>query len=359
MRAAIAEVPDGVSNHEIVLEAPEPGSDPIRIAAKVTVCGDEVEIDFTGSSRQVDRPVNCVYNITYAYTVFAIKSALHPHIPNNEGAMRPIRIIAPEGSILNAQFPAPVMLRTSLVYYAVEAVYGAWAQVVPSKVIAGSGTYPLWTLRFSGKHANGRPFIFIFWGNGGQGAAANRDGHSTLVFPPNTSNTSAEIFETDAVMVVERKEFTPDSGGPGRFRGGIGQEIVIRNISDRPVLVSAIGDRYFKGAPGLCGAKPGAVGIIRVEGSEPLDRHRQLPLEPGKAIYLRYPGGGGFGDPFERDPGHVLEDVRRGFVTIERARGDYGVAVLPDLSGVDEAQTAGLRSTAEAVGAREAADAAQ
>lgn len=348
MRAAIAEVPDGVFTHEVVLERPEPSGAPLRIAARVSKAGDEITIDFAGSSPQVERPINCVYNFTYAYTVFAIKCALHPHIPNNEGAMRPIRIAAPEGSILNARFPAPVMLRTSLVYYAVEAVYGALAEVIPSKVIAASGTYPLWILLLSGKEANARPFIFIFWGNGGQGAAIDRDGHSALVFPPNTSNTSAEIFETDTPLVVERKQFVADTGGPGRFRGGVGQEIVVRNASDRPVLASAIGGRYVRGAPGLHGGMAGALGIIQIEGSEPLDGHRQVPLEPGQAIYLRYPGGGGFGEPFEREPDRVLDDVRRGFVTVERARIDYGVAVRSDLTGVDPVETARLRQSRRA-----------
>jgi N-methylhydantoinase B/oxoprolinase/acetone carboxylase alpha subunit len=344
MRAAIAEVPDGVFTHEVQLERPEPSGEFLKIAVQVTKAGDGITIDFTGSSRQVDRPINCVYNFTYAYTVFAIKSALHPHIPNNEGTMRPIRIIAPEGCILNAQFPAPVMLRTSFVYYAVEAVYGALAPVIPARVIAASGTYPLWIMLFSGKHANGRPFIFIFWGNGGQGAGADRDGYSALVFPPNTSNTSAEIFETDTVLAVERKEFAPDTGGPGRFRGGVGQEIVVRNVADHAVTVSAIGGRHVRGAPGLLGGKPGAVGIIQVEGQAPLEGHKQLQLAPGQAIYLRYPGGGGFGDPFEREPDRVLEDVRRGIVTLEHAAEDYGIVVRSDLSGIDDVATARRRA---------------
>jgi N-methylhydantoinase B len=343
MRAAIAEVPDGVFTHEVVLDRPETSGIPLRIPVRITKSGDEMVIDFEGASPQVERPINCVYNFTYAYTVFAVKAALHPQIPNNEGTMHPIRIVAPEGSILNARFPAPVMLRTSLVYYTVEAVYGALVSVIPSKVMAASGTYPLWMLLLSGKHANGRPFIFIFWGNGGQGAAIDRDGNSALVFPANTSNTSAEIFETDTTLVVERKEFVADTGGAGRFRGGVAQEIIVRNISDRPVLASAIAGRYVHGAPGLVGGMPGSLGVVQLEGSQPLDGDREVRLEPGQAIYLRYPGGGGFGDPFQRDPQHVLADVRRSFVTLEGARRDYGVVLGTDLVGVDETETTRLR----------------
>jgi N-methylhydantoinase B/oxoprolinase/acetone carboxylase alpha subunit len=343
MREAIREVPDGVFTHEVVLERPEPSGAPLRIPVRITKSGDEIVVDFEGASPQVERPINCVYNFTYAYTVFAIKAALHPQIPNNEGTMHPIRIVAPEGSILNARYPAPVMLRTSLVYYTVEAVYGALVHVVPSKVMAASGTYPLWMLLLSGKRESGRPFIFIFWGNGGQGAAIDRDGNSALVFPPNTSNTSAEIFETDTPLVVERKEFVVDTGGAGRFRGGVGQEIIVRNISSRPVVASAIGGRYVLGAPGLLEGRPGSLGVIQLEGAAPLDGHQQVTLAPGQSIYLRYPGGGGFGDPFDRKPEHVLADVRRGFVSPGRARADYGVALREDLAGVDDAETARLR----------------
>lgn len=344
MRRAIAQVPSGSYRHTVLLEQPDPEREPLRVAAQVDVRGDEIEIDFTGTSPQVNVPLNCVFNFTYAYSVFAMKSALHPHLPNNEGSVRPLTVLAPEASLLNATYPAPVMLRTSMVYYAVEAVFNALAEAIPGRVIAPSGTYPLWRIVFSGHRDDGKPFVYIFWANGGQGAAQRRDGLSAVVFPPNTSNTSAEIFEADTLLWCRSKEFVTDSGGIGEFRGGLAQSVAVENTGRRPVSVSAFGGRYLQGAPGLAGGGPGSRGRIQVGGGAPLRQVQQVSLTPGDVIDLEFPGGGGWGNAAERDPASVAADVRKGFVSEAAALRDYQVVLVPgdltpDLRATEQRRT--------------------
>jgi len=346
MRAAIAQAPDGVYGHAVTLERPDPYGEPIRLVAQVEIRGDEVHVDFTGTSPQVDLPINSVWNITYAYTVFPIKCALHPHVPNNEGCFRPVRLTVPEGTCLNPRFPAAVRFRTSLVYYAVEVIFGALAKAIPDRVMAPSGTYPLWLPVFAGAADDGRPFVFHYNAQGGTGARRDRDGVSTLVFPPNVANTPTELLEIEAPLLCERKTLVPDSGGPGRFRGGLGQEIVIRNLARQPVVTSVVGGRYHEGAPGLEGGRAGGTGELSVGGGAPLGANAVFRLEREQWVRLRLPGGGGFGDPLERDPALVLADVRRGLVSPGRARADYGVALTAGLDAVDEAATARLRAAA-------------
>ena len=276
-------------------------------------------------------------------SVFPIKCALHPHIPANEGCFRPVRMTVPEGTCLNPRFPAAVRFRTSLVYYVVEAIFGALAQAIPGKVMAPSGTYPLWLANLAGQSDDGAPFVMHFNAQGGTGARRDRDGVSTLVFPPNVASTPVELLEVEAPLLCERKALVPDSGGPGRHRGGLGQEIVIRNVARAPVVASVIGGRFHEGAPGLAGGACGGTGVIAVNDGAALGKSSQVLLAPGDRIRMRFPGGGGFGDPRQRAPEAVLADVLRGLVSPERARKDYGVALRPGGREVDAAQTARLR----------------
>ena len=344
MRAAIARVPEGVYEDAVTLEQPDPYGRPIRLAARVKVAGGSVHVDFSGTTEQVDLPINSCANITYAYTVFPIKCALHPDIPANEGCFRPITMSAPEGSCLNARYPAAVRFRTSLVYYLVEVIFGALARAIPERVLAPSGTYPLWLANLAGQFDDGRPFVMHFNAQGGTGARRDRDGVSTLVFPANVANTPVELLEVEAPLVCEQKSLVPDSGGAGRHRGGLGQEIVLRNVARQPVLASIIGGRFDQGAPGLDGGQPGGTGFIQVNDGEALGRSVQVLLHSNDLIRLRFPGGGGFGDPLSRHSALVAADVRSGLVSFEGARRDYAVAIGPEFE-VSAAETAALRKT--------------
>jgi N-methylhydantoinase B len=185
--------------------------------------------------------------------------------------------------------------------------------------------------------------VLHFNAQGGTGARRDRDGVSTLVFPPNVASTPVELMEVEAPLLCEQKALVADSGGPGRQRGGLGQEVVIKNVSQAPVVASVIGGRFHEGAPGLDDGGAGGTGEIRVNERPPFPQSAQVLLNHGDRVRMRFPGGGGFGDPFARDPELVLTDVRRGLVSTERARTEYGVVVRSGGTEVDRQETARLR----------------
>jgi N-methylhydantoinase B len=280
MRRAIGDLPDGVYLGEASAE--EGVSFTVKV--RLHVEGERLTADFTGTSGQVEAAINSVWNMTYAYTLFPIKCALHPHIPNNEGCAEPISLIVPEGSILNATFPAACMWRTfvGLLRHrgdlfcagAGGAEQGDGARREPTRSGSASSAAATTTDGLFVIHLNAQ---------GGQGARATRDGVSTVVFPPNVMNTPIELLEGDTTLLCERKALRPDSGGPGRFRGGVAQELVIRNRGSYPVFASLIGGRLGRGAEGLFGGGSGAPGRLRVDG-ETLPSSRQVVIPPGGRV---------------------------------------------------------------------------
>lgn len=335
MRAAIADVPDGIYEHTLELEVDQQDGTPIVLSCRIEIKGSEIVVDYAGTSAQVDRPINCVFNITFAYTMFALKAALQPHMPNNSGSFRPITLKAPEGSILNATFPVAVWWRTDIVYYVTELIFGALAKVVPDRVMAASGTYPLWLTLLSGKFNDERPFLAHFNASGGQGARAYMDGAMTTVFPGNIANTPIEILETDTPLLCTCKELIEDSGGPGHYRGGLGQRIVIRNITDRTVNCTVAGGRYKRGASGSNGGGPGSCGRVQINDDLPFKVSCEIQLMPDSTLLLEPPGGGGSGAPHLRDPALVAADVREGLVSRASAESDYGVILRAEDTTVD------------------------
>jgi len=344
MRAAIAEIPDGVYAHSVDHDELDPDGKPIRLVVRIEVAGDRVSLDYTGTSPQVPKPINAVFNITRAYSVFPFVAALCPRLPMNDGVFNAVSLVVPQGTVLNPTFPAPGMFRSLLSYYVVELIYGALAKVIPDKVMAPSGTYPLWIQKFAGRFDDGRPFVSHFNAQGGHGARQDRDGNSAVVFPGNIASTSVELFEVDAPMLCERKAFITDSAGPGRFRGGLGQEIVIRSLAKHRISGAASGGRFRHGAVGLDGGKEGGRGRIQFNDGEPFARSSQVFYDRGDFVRLCQPGGGGFGDPLSRDPEHVLRDVRQGVVSLAGAAADYGVAIDRDTLRVNVTETARLRT---------------
>ena len=345
MREAIAGLPDG--RHESILELEREDTEGRRLVIKLAleIRGDEIFIDYSGTSPQVDLPINSVFNMTCAYTVFSVKCALNPHIPNNQGTSAPIHISAPEGSVLNPRFPAACMHRSTLIFNVVQIIFDALGELVPEKIMAPSGTFPLWIERFGGTHNDGRPFVSAFNAQGGQGARFDKDGVATTVFPANVSSTSVELFEVEAPMMCESKSLITDSGGPGRQRGGIAQRVVLRNLSLKPVTASLSGGRFHIPAPGFDGGGTGGLGSIQVNDNAPLPHPQQVLMPHEGTATLTYPGGGGYGDPYLRDPDEVLEDVRLGFVSADQAYEAYGVVLNKDGDRVDAAATARHRAT--------------
>lgn len=298
MREAIRKIPNGVYRHSVSADGYEA---PILIECALHVLDDEIIIDYEGSSPQVPHPLNGVHNFTFAYTVYPIKCAIAPDIPNNSGALRPFTVKAPVGSVLNCTFPAPVGLRHICGQLLQAAIFPALSAVIPSQVIADSGS-PSAIAVISGKTGAGENFVVYLYLSGGMGARATRDGLSTVNFPATVTNVPCEIAEQAAPIRIERKAYRPDSAGSGRQRGGFGQEFHVRNLSPNPVTVSMLTDRQKHHPRGLLGGNDGAKGRVRLESGLPILTKGLTVVQSGDCIIIETPGGAGYGDVAGRSP---------------------------------------------------------
>jgi len=328
LRNAIREIPDGRYVSQCVVEGGE-GEPPITLRLLLEVADGAIVADFAGTDPQVDKGINCVLNYTVAYCVFALKSVVAPFVPANAGTMRPFTVRAPEGSILNVRRPAAVVGRTSIGQYVPELVYRALAGVVPERVIAESGSLPLWWLTLSGRRADGRAFVIGPMFSGGLGARHGADGQSALTFPANIKNNPVEMIESDSPLLVERRELVPDSAGPGRQRGGYGQVFILRVPEDEtapagPVVNFLLAGRMASDARGFDGAGDGRAGAVELNGKS-IGWGKPHLLHPGDRIVYRTAGGGGYGDPLERDRDCVRADLRDGLISERMAREVYGL----------------------------------
>jgi len=344
MREAIGSIPDGVYENELLTDGFD---EPVKLAVAVIVEGEEMRVDYAGSSPQSERGINVVLNYATAYTTFGVKCAISPEVPNNDGSFRPITVTAPEGCVLNAQHPAPVGARHIIGHFLPGLIHGALAPAVPDKVLA-QGADSLWNTQITGRRKNGVPFTYVYFSGGGMGARPTKDGLSATAYPSGIRGVPAEVIESVSPVVIHRRELRPDSEGAGRYRGGFGQEMEIGVRTDAPWTLSAMYDRTRFPAHGLRGGCSGKLGAIITADGEALHPKRQQRLAAGQRVILRLPGGGGIGGPHERNPDLVMRDVRDGLVSSERARNIYGV-VLGDtpVAGepvVDAVATARLRS---------------
>ncbi len=319
MRAAITAMPDGVYRHAVDCDGFKVST---HINLTLTIEGDRIRLDYTGSSLQrADASVNCVPNVTFAHSVFAVKCMLLPHLPNNEGLFTPITVFAPEGSILNARFPAPVRARSMTSFHLHSAIFGALVETVPDRVQAGAGSF--WFMSCNGEDDAGRSFSVHVLPNGGTGAMAGKDGHSTMAMPGNGTLTPIEIIENRAPLLVLERSLREDSGGAGRNRGGLGQVIRLGTLGEATARFTLRPDKMRFPAPGLAGGHPGAPGELWLDDAPlPLD---PFTLQPRQVLVLKLPGGGGFGHPAERDPALLRRDLDRGLVSPAAAARDYGL----------------------------------
>jgi N-methylhydantoinase B len=320
MRRAISEVPDGSYHCEVTTD----GFDvPITVAVTVTVDGDELVLDFTGSSPQQARGINVVPNYAKALSSYGLKCLLDPFTPKNEGSFRPFReYILPEGSILNPRRPAAVFGRSLVGHVTTSAVFGALAPALPDRVIADSGSCPGIRPHFHGIR-NGRAWAFVLFANGGMGARAGKDGLSVTGFPTNADCASMEVLENIVPLRCWRQELRQDSGGAGRFRGGLGQEVEVEYLADGDGMLGMMSERHEHPAFGLFGGQSGQCTIATLNDRDAPHKGR-APLATGDRLVVKYPGGGGYGDPRERDPERVRQDVEFGYVSAEAARELYG-----------------------------------
>jgi N-methylhydantoinase B len=347
MREEIQKVPNGIYRAEGKIEQMK-GQPDLVVKAAVEVKGDNLIVDLEGSSAQVNWGGNVVYNFTYAYVFMAMKSMFGPDIPNNDGCTTPILLIAPEGSVVNCKFPAAVAARLIVGHYLTEIIYRAMSGVLPDRVIAASGGTPAQMNVFYGRRRDGRPWHSVIIRGGGMGASSNSDGNYVYIFPANGANTPVEIFESDTPLIVEKRELLPDSGGPGRMKGGLGQREVFRIPEDEyaplpPVNLGIQAGRHIYPPEGLFGGKPGAKAQFLVNGV-PGNSFGLTQLKPGDAVTIDAAGGGGCGNPLERDPEMIEKDVLEGYVSPEKAREDYGVVIDPKSLKVDMEGTKKLRS---------------
>jgi N-methylhydantoinase B len=310
MRAAIRALPDGEYTHTAVMDGV---ADPIELKLKMTVAGDSLGIDFAGSAPQVMRSINVCMAYTISYTAFGVKAVLAPEVPNNDGVMRPVTIVAPEGSILNSTPPAAGGARALTGHFLPMMVISALAKAIPDRVIATVGS-PLWCLNMSGVNAAGRSYANLFFINGGYGAAHDRDGANILSWPSNISSTPVEMIEQLAPVKVRHRRLRTGTGGAGRHRGGNGQEILFEMTSPNPTIVSFLAERTrVEAAPtGVAGGGAGAPGAVLIDG-KPVDPKVQHVVRPGGMVELRTPGGGGYGDPAERVNERVEADRIDGY----------------------------------------------
>ena len=310
MRAAIAEVPQGTYRYSIASDGLKT---PIEIEIAITFDGKDCVIDFEGSSPQMDgTSLNAVYAYTYAYTSYGIKCMLAPQLPNNDGVWRPIIINAPEGSVLNHRFPTAGFSRHMVGHYLPTAAIAAMADALPMRVMAPCGT-PVWNIQTAGVDANGRSFANLFFFNGGMGGSGHHDGMNVLSWPSNISCVPIEMMERMAPLRIVRKALREGSGGLGEFRGGLGQDIAFRMTGGKPMSVSFSADRSKTAPEGILGGSPGAIGELRINDSEPLDTKLFYTLKPGDMLFMRTPGGGGYGDPAKRSEDLIARDREEGY----------------------------------------------
>jgi N-methylhydantoinase B len=289
MRDAIKGMPDGDYEYEARVDG---FIEPVTIKCRISVEGDALAVDYTGSSPQLPRAINVVPIYTFAYTAYALKCLLAPTVPNNEGSFRPITTSAPVGSILNPQFPAAVSARAMTGHLLPTAIMGALAEILPHRVRAAAGS-PLWCVQLAGSH-EGHRFASTLFLNGGQGAGMAGHGISALSFPSNLANTPIEVIESQAPIRVVRRALRRGTGGLGETRGGDGQIFEIDLLTTEPVTMSFMADRLRTAAPGLRGGKAGATGRVLLDG-KPIDPRETLIATPGSRLTLETPGGGGFG----------------------------------------------------------------
>lgn len=326
----IGEIPDGVYESEKLVELGDDDRN-VRLKLRLAVRGETLTADFEGTDPQVEQGINCVFNYTTAYLLFGVMSLVAPFLPSNAGAVRPLKVQAPEGSVLNARRPASVVGRTAVGQFIPELVYSALASVVPDRVIAESGSLPLWWLTLSGRRRGGAPFVVGPMFSGGLGARSSLDGVSALTFPTNIMNNPVEMMETESPLLVEKRELLPDSAGAGRFRGGYGQEFIVRvpegeHAPEGPVINFLVAGRMVSGPEGLHGGAGAPAASVSVNGTD-IGWGRPYLLKAGDRICYRTAGGGGYGDPHLRDHELVRQEMRDGLVSPQQARDVYG---LPD-----------------------------
>jgi len=325
VQAEIANLPNGVYHNSMRID----GFDgPLDLVAALTIDDALVIVDFAGTSGMAVHGINVPMAYTTAYTCFGLACVISPEVPNNAGSLAPFRIRAPDKSVLNAPYPAAINARHIVGQMLPDVVFGCLAQVVPEKVPA-EGASCLWNLTFRGKTDRGANNSDIFAitavTNGGTGGRPVSDGLSATAYPSGVRGTPVEINESVAPLLFWRKEYLPDSGGSGRYRGGLGQVIEIENAIGQDMELLAAFDRIDFPARGRAGGADGAAGRVALKQNGELQGKGCQQIPAGDRLIINTPGGGGFGPAPQRDRQLVRRDLANGLISHHAAVGDYAL----------------------------------
>ena len=348
-RSEIAKIPPGTYHGSYEIE--EDGIVPdktytVRVA--VTVKGSDCHFDFTGTDPQARGAINAAFSQSISGVMFALRCFLEPSIPMNEGCFRPLTFTLPLGTMVNPRPPAACNARMATVQAAIDAVFQALSQAVASKAIAASGNVHVYTMNGSDR-ATGKIWSYMdaaMGSVGGRSIKDGLDGQPISLFGGN-DRPSMEAYEIEYPVIFNRFRLWPDSGGPGKWRGGMGLHREVTVLQDAEITVRAA-DRCRIPPLGIMGGKQGKGGgwVINLGTANQVDlpsKKTNQPLYAGDTLSMFVSGGGGFGDPRERDPERVARDVEQGMVSIEAAARDYAVIVDPITFKVNAEATAKLR----------------
>jgi N-methylhydantoinase B len=348
-RHCLSELPDGEATFTDWIDDDQIDiGKPIPLVCTVRKRGDSMEVDWTGSSPQVKGAINNTWSYTAAMSFTAVKSVLSINMPNNDGVFRPIKVIAPPGTITNGKLPAACAARGLTGFRGVDCCFGALAQLYPDRVYAASDGGNT-GITIGGYDAALRPFIYVdflsgCWG--GRPWADGLDGNTSMF--ANMASFSVEVIEAENPLEVLDYEFVPDTGGAGKYRGGMSQRKTWRMLADEGIL-QVRADRQTHRPYGLYGGGPGAAGRNLLDPGLPTEQklHAKLTmtLRAGQVFRHELPGAGGWGEALTRDLSLVAKDLRDGLVTTEGAARDYGVVAQGDPPEIDPAATETLRAT--------------
>ena len=344
-REEITALPDGTYSFTEYLDDDGIDPDPIRIQLALTIHGDHITADFTGTSPQCKGSIQPNLPATSAMVYAAIRCVLNPDIPYNGGFFRPIDVVAPAGSFVNPQHPAPFAARALGARRVAQTVFGALTHALPGKIFAawGGGEFGI---SIGGYYANRKPFVHLeFHNDTSWGGGPDKDGLDGQPGPmSNLANTPIELLEAEQPIRIDRYGFVSDTGGAGQYRGGLAVQRDFRILEEATLQIRS--DRRKFRPYGLYGGKPGtpASGILNPDTApQDLPSKFLMTAQPGDVYRLVLAGGGGYGDPLEREPERVLDDVREEKLSVEYARKEYGVVIDAVTLELDAAATDVLR----------------
>jgi N-methylhydantoinase B len=335
----IAALPQKSATGEMTVDGFET---PITLKVKISIEGDRIVSDFTGTSGVDKKGINCPLVYTKAYACYALKVAIAPEIPNNAASLAPFEVTAPENTIVNALHPAPVALRHIVGHFVPDAVFNAFDKIVPGLVPAeGAGCLCNFQVSLRPRSdgpalRNARRFEVLTFNSGGSGARPEHDGLNATAFPSGVMTMPIEATEHAGPVIIWRKELRPDSGGAGKTRGGLGQYMEVGAQEGYEFDIQAMFDRVDHPARGRRGGGAGAPTTIAQDDGSPMNGKGKQFVPHGRKVIMAFPGGGGYGNPSERSVDLVKRDLARGYISAETAAKDYNLSAA-DIAEVEAA----------------------